>query len=250
MEIFIDTGNLDDIKKYAAYGFIDGCTTNPALLAKEGNTDVKEAVLKICEVMDGPVSVEVISRDSETMFKEAVEISKIHYNVIVKVPATSEGFKCLKLIRDYNKERDELIEKEPEGSDFTNIPPEIRTNFTLVYTSSQALLAAKLGATYVSPFTARLDVGSVDGAGLQLIEEIRRIYNNYNFKTKILAASMRTSSFVRAVALAGADVATVPPASMDDMINNELSENALSGFLAGWEKVYPGKTMLDVLKKE
>jgi transaldolase len=222
MQIFLDTASMEDIKKYADLGIIDGVTTNPALMAREGKQDVKKIIISICEIIKGPVSVEVISRVDHGMFKEARELSKIHDHVVIKIPAIYEGFKALNMIKK-SKEK-------------------IKTNFTILYTANQALLAAKLGATYVSPFVGRLDVNSSSGIGV--IKEIRQVYDNYGYKTQILAASMRTAVLVKEAALAGADVATVPPVSLEDMMHNELSIVALNGFLTDWNRHYKGKTVL------
>jgi len=212
MKIFIDTANIDEIKKYSKYGIVDGVTTNPALIAKEGK-NFKEVLEEICEVVDGPISAEVVSTDAERMIKEGRLISKLHKNIVVKLPSIPEGFEALNVL-------------SKEG---------IKTNFTVVYTSNQALLAAKLGATYVSPFIGRLDVNSTSGS--DLISEIVCIYENYNFDTKVLAASMRNSIYVKEAALAGAHVATIPPEVIDQMMNSELSEIALEGFLEEWKKL-------------
>ncbi len=210
MKIFIDTADISQISKYAKLGFIDGVTTNPALLAKEGRNFL-DVVNEIIEIVDGPISGEVVSLDVEGMVKEARALAKIHENIVVKIPSIPSGFEALKII-------------STEG---------IKTNFTVVYTSNQALLAAKNGATYVSPFVGRLDANA--GVGSDLIVEIAEIYKNYDFKTQILAASMRNSVYVKNAALAGAHVATIPPEVIDDMMNSELSEVALKGFLDQWQ---------------
>ena len=212
MEIFIDTANIDDIKKYARIGIIDGVTTNPALVAREGQ-NFRDVVTEICSIIDGPVSAEVISKDVKGMIREARLIAKLHKNIVVKIPATLAGFEALNTI-------------SKEG---------IKTNFTIIYTANQALSAAKLGATYVSPFIGRLDVTST--AGAELIDEIVTIYENYNFETKVLAASMRNAIYVKNAALAGAHVATIPPEVIHDMLFSELSEVSLKGFLQEWEKL-------------
>ena len=212
MEIFIDTANIEDIKKFSKIGIIDGVTTNPALISKKGK-DFKKVVSEICDIVDGPVSAEVVSKDAENMIKEAQLISKIHKNIIVKLPATIAGFEALNKISQ-------------EG---------IRTNFTIVYTANQALCAAKLGATYVSPFIGRLDVTSTDGS--KLIDEIVKIYKNYNFKTKVLAASMRNSVYAKKAAISGAHAITVPPNTLHDMLFSELTEMSLDGFLHEWKKL-------------
>jgi len=212
MEIFIDTANIDEIKKYARIGIIDGVTTNPALVAREGQ-NFRDVVTEICSIIDGPVSAEVISKDVKGMIREARLIAKLHKNIVVKIPATLAGFEALNTI-------------SKEG---------IKTNFTIIYTANQALSAAKLGATYVSPFIGRLDVTST--AGAELIDEIVTIYENYNFETKVLAASMRNAIYVKNAALAGAHVATIPPEVIHDMLFSELSEVSLKGFLQEWEKL-------------
>jgi transaldolase len=212
MQLFIDTANIEEIKKYAEIGIIDGVTTNPALVAKEGR-NFKNVVMEICDIIDGPVSAEVISLRADEMISEARQISKLHKNIIVKIPATIEGYKALNVVAQ-------------DG---------IKTNFTILYTANQALTAAKLGATYVSPFVGRLDVTST--AGATLIDEIATIYSNFNFETQILAASMRNAIYVKNAALSGAHVATVPPEVLHDMMYSELSEVSLNGFLAEWDKL-------------
>ncbi len=209
MKIFLDTANIEDIKKFAEMGVIDGVTTNPALIAKEGK-NFKDVVNEICSIINGPVSAEVISTTSEKMIEEARKIAKIHKNIVVKIPATIEGYKALAIVAK-------------EG---------IKTNFTIIYTSNQALIAAKLGATYVSPFVGRLDANSTSGN--DLIREIVTMYKNYNYETKVLAASMRNVIYVKETALAGADVATIPPEVLEQMMNNELTNISLEGFLKQW----------------
>ena len=212
MKIFLDTANVEEIKKYASMGIIDGVTTNPALVAKEGR-NFKEVVDEICSIVDGPVSAEVISLDAPNMIEEARQIAKIHKNIIVKIPATIEGYKALSVVAK-------------EG---------IKTNVTIIYTSNQALIAAKLGATYVSPFVGRLDANSTSGN--DLIREIVTMYKNYNFKTEILSASMRNVIYVKESALAGVDVATIPPEVLEQMMNNELTNVSLDGFLQQWNEL-------------
>ena len=211
MKIFIDTANVEEIKKYAKMGIIDGVTTNPALIAKEGR-NFKDVVEEICNIVDGPVSAEVISTDVEGMITEARILAKLHKNIVVKIPIIPEGLEAVATI-------------SKEG---------IKTNVTLMYTANQALLAAKVGATYVSPFIGRLDATSTSGTNL--IKEIVTIYRNYDFKTKVLAASMRTPIYVKEAALAGADIATIPPEVLDQMMRSELTNVTLKGFLDKWEK--------------
>ena len=212
MKIFLDTADIDQIRKFAEIGIIDGVTTNPAILAQEGK-NFHDVVNEITQIIDGPISGEVVSLTAEKMIKEAHALASIHPNIVVKLPAIPEGFKAL-----YSLSR--------EG---------IKTNFTVVYTVNQALLAAKNGATYVSPFVGRLEANA--GSHANLIEDIACIFKNYSFTTKILAASMRNVVYVKEAALAGAHVATIPPAVLEDMMRSELSEIALAGFLKEWESM-------------
>ncbi|MFQ5675809.1 MAG: fructose-6-phosphate aldolase [bacterium] len=216
MQIFIDTANVAEIRNYARIGLVDGVTTNPALIAKEGR-DFHKVVEEICEIVDGPICAEVISLNAEGMVHEARELAKIHKNIVVKIPAIPTGFEALNIL---NKEG-------------------IRTNFTIVYTANQALLAARLGATYVSPFVGRLDATSTSGG--ELIREIVTMYKNYGFRTKVLAASMRNAIYVKEVALAGADIATIPPEVLGHMMCSELTDLSLKGFLAEWDQLPEAK---------
>jgi len=212
MEIFIDTANVDAIRKFSQIGIIDGVTTNPALVAREGR-DFRQVVEEICSIVDGPVSAEVISLDAKGMINEARMISQLHDNIVVKVPATPAGFEAVNTV-------------SREG---------IKTNVTVLYTANQALLAAKVGATYVSPFIGRLDATST--GGVELIEEIVAIFGNYDYPTKVLAASMRNAIYVKHAALSGAHIATIPPEVLEQMMKSELTELGLNGFLAEWNKL-------------
>lgn len=215
MKFFIDTANLDQIKEAQNLGVLDGVTTNPSLMAKEGITG-REAILKhyvaICEIVTGDVSAEVIATDFEGMVKEGEELAALHPQIVVKVPMIIEGVKAIKYFSDKG----------------------IRTNCTLVFSAGQALLAAKAGATYVSPFIGRLDDISTDG--LTLIEEIRLIYDNYGFGTQILAASVRHTMHVLACAKIGADVMTGPLSSIEGLLNHPLTDIGLAKFLADYKK--------------
>ena len=215
MKFFIDTANLDQIKEAQNLGVLDGVTTNPSLMAKEGITG-REAILKhyvaICEIVTGDVSAEVIATDFEGMVKEGEELAALHPQIVVKVPMIKEGVKAIKYFSDNG----------------------IRTNCTLVFSAGQALLAAKAGATYVSPFIGRLDDISTDG--LTLIEEIRLIYDNYGFGTQILAASVRHTMHVLACAKIGADVMTGPLSSIEGLLNHPLTDIGLAKFLADYKK--------------
>ena len=211
MEFFIDTGNLDEIRKAHAWGVVDGVTTNPSLVAKEG-IDQKTLIKSISEIVDGPISAEVISTDSKGMLEEAYELAKIHDNVVIKLPMTRDGMVAL---------------KELSAND-------IKTNITLVFSANQALLAAKNGATYVSPFIGRLD--DIGQTGMALIEEIKIIFDNYGLPTKILSASIRHTDHVKAAALIGSDVATIPFKVIDQLFGHPLTDIGIEKFLADHAK--------------
>lgn len=211
MEFFIDTGNLEEIKKAKEWGFIDGVTTNPSLVAKEG-IDQPTLIKMITEIIDGPISAEVISTDHAGMLKEAEALAKIHDNVVIKLPMTEDGMIALKKLSDQG----------------------IKTNVTLVFSANQALLAAKNGATYVSPFIGRLD--DIGQTGIHLIQEIREIFDNFGYQTKILAASIRHSDHVKTSALVGSDVATIPFKVLAQLFNHPLTTKGLEQFLADHAK--------------
>ena len=212
MKIFLDTANLDEIRAGAALGIVDGVTTNPSLVAKEGK-DFETLVSQICEIIPGPVSAEVVSTDCEGMIKEARQLSAIAENIIVKLPTISEGVKALKVCA-------------AEG---------IKTNLTLVFQPLQALVVAKVGATFCSPFLGRLD--DIGQDGMMLIDEIRAIYDNYGFTTQILAASLRHPLHVVQAAKAGADIGTMPFKVFDQLLNHPLTDIGLEKFLADWQKL-------------
>ncbi|MGA0384216.1 MAG: fructose-6-phosphate aldolase [Flavobacteriaceae bacterium] len=216
MKFFIDTANLDQIKEAQDLGIIDGVTTNPSLMAKEGiagEQNILDHYKAICEIVDGDVSAEVIGTDFETMIKEGEMLAELHPQIVVKVPIIREG---LKAISYFSKKG-------------------IRTNCTLIFSSGQALLAAKAGASYVSPFIGRLDDISSDG--LQLIEDIRSIYDNYDFETEILAASVRNAMHIIECAHIGADVMTGPLSAMVSLLNHPLTDKGLATFLADHKKL-------------
>ena len=215
MKFFIDTANLDQIREAQALGILDGVTTNPSLMAKEGITG-KNNILKhyvdICNIVDGDVSAEVIATDFEGMVKEGEELAELHEQIVVKLPLTKDGIKACKYFSDNG----------------------IKTNVTLVFSAGQALLAAKAGATYVSPFIGRLDDISTDG--LNLIDEIRMIYDNYAFDTQILAASVRHTMHIVNCAKIGADVMTGPLSSILGLLKHPLTDSGLEQFLADYKK--------------
>ena len=215
MKFFIDTANLDQIKEAEALGVLDGVTTNPSLMAKEGITG-RDNILKhyvaICEAVEGDVSAEVIATDIEGMIREGEELASIHPQIVVKIPMIEDGIKALKYFSDQG----------------------IRTNCTLIFSAGQALLAAKAGASYVSPFIGRLDDISTDG--LNLIQEIRDIYDNYDFGTEILAASIRHTMHIIDCAKIGADVMTGPLSSIKGLMKHPLTDSGLAQFLADHQK--------------
>jgi transaldolase len=211
MKFFLDTANLNEIREAASLGILDGVTTNPSLVAKEGKP-FKETILQICEVVNGPVNAEVLATDSGSMCREAKEYAAWHKHIVVKLPTTREGLKACKCLSEQG----------------------IRTNLTLCFSANQALLVAKAGATYVSPFLGRLD--DIGHVGMDLVKQIIQIYRNYGYKTQVLAASLRHPLHVIDAALAGADVATVPFKVLDQMFKHPLTDRGLEQFLKDWEK--------------
>ena len=212
MKFFIDTADVKEIREAHSLGILDGVTTNPSLIAKTGRP-FRETIEEICSIVKGPVSAEVVSLDTEGMLKEARELAKIAENIVVKIPLIKNGLKAVKRLTD-------------EG---------IKTNVTLCFSSNQALLAAKAGGTYVSPFVGRLDDRGHNG--MELIEEIRMIYDNYGYQTEIIVASIRNPLHVRDAALMGADVSTIPFNVFDMLVQHPLTDEGVKKFLADWEKV-------------
>lgn len=212
MKIFIDTANIKEIKEAVAQGIIDGVTTNPTLIAKE-NRQAKDLLKEICSLVDGPVSAEVIGLESEAMVSEAMELSKIAKNIVIKIPLVKEGLKAVKILRGKG----------------------IKTNVTLCFSPSQALLAAKAGADYISPFIGRLD--DISQVGMDLIRDIKQIYSNYSFKTEIIVASVRNPLHVVDAAKIGADIATVPFAVIEQLIKHPLTDIGIQRFIEDWKKV-------------
>ena len=210
MKFFLDTADVDEIRYWASTGLLDGVTTNPSLIKKSGR-DFKEVLAEICEVVDGPVSGEVAATEYEEMLREGRIVGGIADNICVKLPTTIDGLRACKTLTE-------------EG---------FETNMTLVFSANQALLVAKAGGTYCSPFIGRLDDINING--MELIEEIRQIYDNYGFETEILAASIRTANHVKECALAGADVATMPPSTIEKLVGHPLTDNGLEQFLKDWE---------------
>ena len=212
MKFFVDTADIAEIKELAATGLLDGVTTNPTLISKAGRP-IKEVIAEICAAVPGPISAEVTATEADKMIAEGRILAKIAPNVTVKVPLTWDGLKACKVLSD-------------EGH---------KVNVTLCFSANQALLAAKAGATFISPFVGRLD--DIGSDGMELIREIRTIYDNYSaLKTEILAASIRTPLHVKQAAMAGADVATVPPAVLKALVKHPLTDKGLESFLADWKK--------------
>lgn len=209
MKFFVDTAVVSEITELNDYGLLDGVTTNPTLIAKSGR-DFKEVIAEICGLVDGPVSAEVASMAYDGMVAEGDHLAKIAANVVIKLPLTLDGLKACRY--------------------FTN--KGIKTNVTLCFTANQALLAAKAGATYISPFLGRLDDINIDG--MELIRDIRQIYDNYGFETQILAASIRSANHVKEAALAGADVATIPASVIKGLANHVLTDKGLEQFAKDW----------------
>lgn len=212
MKIFLDTANVEHIKEANSWGIIDGVTTNPTLIAKEGR-DFKEVVSEICNIVDGPISAEVVSMKSQEMVPEAQELAKIHKNIVIKVPIIPEGLKTIKQLNELD----------------------IKTNATLVFSANQALLAAKAGATFVSPFIGRLD--DIGHIGMDIIRDTMIIFENYNFETEVIVASVRNPIHVIDAAIAGAHIATVPWPVLQKMVKHSLTDVGIERFLKDWEKV-------------
>lgn len=212
MKFFIDTANVSEIRKAWDVGVIDGVTTNPSLISKE-NRDPLELLKEICEIVNGPVSAEAVSLKADDMVREAEELSRIHPNIVVKIPMTEEGLRAVKRL-------------SAEG---------IKTNVTLVFSPSQALLAAKAGANYVSPFVGRMD--DISHTGMNIVSEILEIYDNYMFKTEIIVASIRNPLHVVEAAKMGAHVATIPYSVIQQLIKHPLTDIGIERFLKDWEKV-------------
>jgi len=212
MKFFIDTADVNEIREAESLGILDGVTTNPTLISRTGRP-FKETIEEICSIVKGPVSAEVVSTDTEGIIKEGRELAKIANNIVVKVPLIKDGLKAVKALTS----------------------EEIKVNVTLCFSSNQALLAAKAGGTYISPFVGRLD--DKGHTGMEVVDEIRTIYDNYGFETQIIVASIRNPLHVRDAALMGADIATIPFAVFNNIVKHPLTDAGLESFLADWKKV-------------
>jgi transaldolase len=211
MKFFIDTANIEEIKEASAMGMVDGVTTNPSLVAKEGR-DFKELITEICTIVDGPVSAEVISLETGGMVSEARELAKIHDNIVIKIPMTVDGLKAVRILTAEN----------------------IKTNVTLIFSPLQALMAAKAGATYVSPFVGRLD--DLSQEGMLLVDQLVEMYSNYAFETEIIVASVRNPMHVLDAALMGADIATIPFKVLSKLAAHPLTDKGIKAFLDDWKR--------------
>lgn len=212
MQLFLDTANLDEIRQGAETGIISGVTTNPTLIMKEGR-DYVQTLKEICSIVNGPVSAEPVSLDAKGMVKEGKAFAKLHKNIVIKVPMTPEGMKACRMLTKSG----------------------IKVNTTLVFSANQALLAAKAGTYFTSPFLGRLD--DIGQNGMELVREIRQIYDNYGFKTKILAASIRSTTHVKEAALIGADIATIPFKVYEQLFKHSLTDKGIKKFLDDWNKL-------------
>ena len=211
MKFFIDTANVDEIREAKNMGMVDGVTTNPSLISKEGR-DFKEIIAEICDIVDGPISAEAICLDAEGMIKEARDLAKLHENIVAKIPMTIDGINAVKTL-------------SMEG---------IHTNVTLIFSPLQALMAAKAGASYVSPFVGRLDDLSQDG--MTLVEQILNMYTNYGFETEVIVASVRHPLHVLSAAMMGAHIATIPFKVLDKLAAHPMTDKGIQAFLSDWEK--------------
>lgn len=212
MKIFLDTANVEQIKTAAAWGVVDGVTTNPSLVAKEGR-DFKTVILEICDMVDGPVSAEAVTATADEIIAEGRELAAWHKNIVVKIPCTADGIKAVKVLEQQD----------------------VRTNVTLVFTSNQVLLAAKAGASFISPFVGRLDDAGTDG--MKMIEESVAVIKNYHFKSEIIVASVRSAEHVKKASLLGAHIATVPFKIVEDMFAHPLTDAGIKKFMDDWAKV-------------
>ncbi len=214
MKIFIDTANVDDIKKANEFGIVDGITTNPSLISKEKNKSFDTIIKEIVNIVNVPISVEVMSKDTEGMIKEAIELSKLSENIVVKIPITPDGLKAIRIL---------------------NVKYHIKTNATLTFSTNQALLAAKAGATYVSIFIGRLD--DIGHDGIQILSDTVKIFNNYKIETQIISASIRHPLHVMKSAKTGVHISTIPYNVIEKMIKHPLTDNGIEKFTKDWEKV-------------
>lgn len=238
MRLFLDTAKIEEIREAVAWGVIHGVTTNPSLMLRAGSSDLKGVTIEICELVQGPVSAEVLSTDAEGMLREAREIAAWHEHIVIKIPITAEGLKAMKAMRHWWVDTDGVVHVDPDDSPRESVQDlawPVRVNATLVFSAGQGLLAALAGATFVSPFVGRLDDGGLDG--MEVVSQLVQIFDNYGIGTEVLAASLRHPQHVIQAALAGADIATMPFVVLQKMVKHPFTQVGLRAFLDDWAKV-------------
>jgi transaldolase len=238
MRLFLDTAKIEEIRQALAWGVIHGVTTNPSLMQRAGTSNLKQVSIEICELVQGPVSAEVVSTDAEGMLREAREIATWHEHIVIKIPVTAEGLEAINPMRHWWVDSSGLLHTDPgdDPSDSENqFAWPVRVNATLVFSAAQGLLAALAGAAFVSPFVGRLDDGGLDG--MEVVSELVEIFDSYGIATDVLAASLRHPQHVIQAALAGADVATMPFSVLQKMVQHPYTEVGLRAFLDDWAKV-------------
>lgn len=238
MQLFLDTAKIEEIREAVSWGVLHGVTTNPSLMKQAGTSDLKKVSIEICELVQGPVSAEVVSTDAEGMLREAAEIVTWHQHIVIKIPTTVDGLKAIKQIRHWWVDSEGELHTDPDDDPVTSgkeLAWRARVNATLIFSAAQGLLAALAGAAYVSPFVGRLDDGGLDG--MEVVSELVEIFDNYGIPTEVLAASLRHPQHVIQAALAGADVATLPYGVLQKMIKHPYTDAGLKAFLDDWAKV-------------
>lgn len=241
MRLFLDTAKIEEIREAVSWGVIHGVTTNPSLMQRAGTSDLERVSIEICELVQGPVSAEVISTDWEGMLREARKIATWHEHIVIKIPATEDGLKAMNAIQHWWVDVDGHLHEDPEDDPIvagSRLDWPVRVNATLVFSAAQGLLAALAGAAFVSPFVGRLDDGGLDG--MEVVSELVEIFDNYGLATDVLAASLRHPQHVIQAALAGADIATLPFAVLKKMITHPFTEVGLRAFLDDWDRVSKG----------
>lgn len=238
MRLFLDTAKIEEIRQAVSWGVIHGVTTNPSLMQRAGTSNLKQVSIEICELVQGPVSAEVVSTDAEGMLREAREIATWHEYIVIKIPVTAKGLEAINLMRHWWVDSSGLLHTDPDDDPLDSDNPfawPVRVNATLVFSAAQGLLAALAGAAFVSPFVGRLDDGGLDG--MEVVSELVQIFDSYGIGTDVLAASLRHPQHVIQAALAGADIATMPFSVLQKMIQHPYTEVGLRAFLDDWAKV-------------
>ncbi len=238
MKIYLDTAIIDEIREAVSWGVLSGVTTNPSLMMQAGTSDLKKVTVEICELVQGPVSAEVVSTDAAGMLREAAEIATWHEHIVIKIPTTAEGLKAISQIRHWWVDTAGALHTDPDDDPLLSGDEygwRARVNATLVFSAAQGLLAATAGAAYVSPFVGRLDDGGLDG--MEVVSELVDIFDNYGIETEVIAASIRHPQHVVQAALAGSDIATIPFGVLKKMIYHPYTEVGLKAFLDDWARV-------------